>query len=139
MSDGGLLRGTHLGDGEVARTEAYGGVPVRWTTHDWQPEHLVALLSMAGLDLDAELRIPVKAGCVRPRRSTPPAGLNLVRAGRQRAGTHCRPGAGDKGTDQVCTPWMANRSTCCRWPPVLATRVSTPRWLKATGPVVQAV
>lgn len=60
-----LLLGTHVGDGEVARTEAYGGVPVRWTTHLWQPEHLVALLSTAGLDLVAELRLPA-SGQVRP-------------------------------------------------------------------------
>lgn len=62
---GCLLLGTHLGDGELQRTEAYGGVPVQWTTHYWQPEHLVALLSMAGLDLEAELRIPATGG-VRP-------------------------------------------------------------------------
>ncbi|HST48076.1 class I SAM-dependent methyltransferase [Jatrophihabitans sp.] len=62
---GRLLLGMHIGDGEVVRTEAYGGVPVRWTTHLWQPEHLVALLSVAGLDLEAELRIPAN-GQVRP-------------------------------------------------------------------------
>ncbi|MDQ1744556.1 MAG: hypothetical protein QOE23_2895 [Pseudonocardiales bacterium] len=65
---GRLLLGTHVGDGEVARTEAYGGVPVRWTTHLWQPEQLAALLSAAGLQLVAELRIPaegqVRAGVV---------------------------------------------------------------------------
>ncbi|HST48372.1 class I SAM-dependent methyltransferase, partial [Jatrophihabitans sp.] len=62
---GRLLLGMHVGDGDVARTEAYGGVPVRWTTHLWQPEHLVALLSVAGLDLVAELRLPAN-GEVRP-------------------------------------------------------------------------
>lgn len=62
---GRLLLGTHVGDGEIARTEAYGGVPVRWTTHLWQPEQLVALLSAAGLDLEAELRTPPN-GEVRP-------------------------------------------------------------------------
>lgn len=62
---GRLLLGTHLGDGEVARTEAYGGVPVQWTTHLWQPEHLVVLLGIAGLDLEAELRLPAGGG-VRP-------------------------------------------------------------------------
>ncbi len=65
---GRLLLGTHVGDGEIARTEAYGGVPVRWTTHLWQPEQLAALLSAAGLQLVAELRIPaegqVRAGVV---------------------------------------------------------------------------
>jgi SAM-dependent methyltransferase len=65
---GRVLLGTHVGDGDVARTEGYGGVPVRWTTHLWQPEQLVALLSAAGLQLVAELRTPangqVRAGVV---------------------------------------------------------------------------
>jgi len=62
---GRLLLGMHVGDGEVARTVAYGGVPVNWTTHLWQPEQLVALLPAAGLRLVAELRMPAK-GEVRP-------------------------------------------------------------------------
>jgi len=55
---GQLLIGTHVGDGDVARTEAYGGVPVSWTTHLWRPEQLAALLGAAGLELTAELRLP---------------------------------------------------------------------------------
>ena len=47
---GQVLLGTHVGDGEIARTEAYGGVPVAWTTHLWQPEELTALLGEVGLD-----------------------------------------------------------------------------------------
>ena len=55
---GQVLLGTHVGDGEIVRTEAYGGVPVAWTTHLWQPEELTALLGEAGLDPVAELRLP---------------------------------------------------------------------------------
>ena len=56
---GGLaLIGTHVGDGDVVRTEAYGGVPVSWTTHLWRPERLVDLLTTAGLHLVADLRLP---------------------------------------------------------------------------------
>ena len=55
---GQVLLGTHVGDGEIVRTEAYGGVPVAWTTHLWQPEELVALLGEVGLDPVAELRLP---------------------------------------------------------------------------------
>jgi SAM-dependent methyltransferase len=55
---GQLLVGTHVGDGDVARTEAYGGVPVAWTTHLWRPEELGALLGDAGLEPVAELRLP---------------------------------------------------------------------------------
>ena len=55
---GQVLIGTHVGDGDVVRTEAYGGVPVEWTTHLWQPEQLAALLADAGHELVAELRLP---------------------------------------------------------------------------------
>jgi SAM-dependent methyltransferase len=55
---GQVLLGTHVGDGEIARTEAYGGVPVAWTTHLWQPDELVVLLGEVGLDPVAELRLP---------------------------------------------------------------------------------
>jgi SAM-dependent methyltransferase len=58
---GQLLLGTHVGDGDVARTDAYGGVPVTWTTHLWQPEELTALLGEAGLEPVAELRLPPPA------------------------------------------------------------------------------
>lgn len=55
---GQLVIATHVGDGDLARTEAYGGVPVRWTTYRWQPEQLVALVEQAGLRPTAELRLP---------------------------------------------------------------------------------
>jgi SAM-dependent methyltransferase len=55
---GQVLIGTHVGDGDVVRTEAYGGVPVTWTTHLWQPDQLATLLADAGLELVSELRLP---------------------------------------------------------------------------------
>ncbi len=55
---GQALVGTHVGDGDVVRTEAYGGVPVSWTTHLWRPEQLASLLADAGLEVTAELRLP---------------------------------------------------------------------------------
>jgi SAM-dependent methyltransferase len=55
---GHLLTATHVGDEDALRTEAYGGVPVRWTTHQWRPEQLTALLERAGLRPAAELRLP---------------------------------------------------------------------------------
>lgn len=55
---GQALLGTHVGDGDLARTEAYGGVPVSWTTHLWQPDQLIGLLTGAGLELVADLRLP---------------------------------------------------------------------------------
>jgi SAM-dependent methyltransferase len=55
---GQLLVGTHVGEGDLVRTEAYGGVPVDWTTHLWRPEELTALLAGAGLEPVAELRLP---------------------------------------------------------------------------------
>ena len=57
---GQLIIGTHVGDGDVLRTEAYGGVPVRWTTHLWQPDELAALVEQAGLQPTAELRLPAQ-------------------------------------------------------------------------------
>jgi SAM-dependent methyltransferase len=54
---GQVLLGTHVGDGDVARTEAYGGVPVTWTTYLWRPEQLTVLLGDAGLEPVAELRL----------------------------------------------------------------------------------
>ncbi|SOE00493.1 Methyltransferase domain-containing protein [Blastococcus haudaquaticus] len=56
---GQVLIGTHVGDGEIERSEAYGGVPVSWTTHLWQPEQVAALLVDAGLEPVAELRLPM--------------------------------------------------------------------------------
>jgi len=55
---GQALIGTHVGDGDVQRTEAYGGVPVSWTTHLWQPEDLAGLLAGAGLEVVCQLRFP---------------------------------------------------------------------------------
>jgi SAM-dependent methyltransferase len=59
---GQVLLGTHVGDGELARTEAYGGVPVAWTSRYWQPGQLAGLLADAGLEPVAELRLPAVAG-----------------------------------------------------------------------------
>jgi SAM-dependent methyltransferase len=53
---GQALVGTHVGDGDLPRHEAYGGIPVSWTTHLWQPEALVGLLTGAGLELVTEMR-----------------------------------------------------------------------------------
>ena len=67
VPDGRLVVGTHVGDGDVHRTEAYGGVPVRWTTHLWQPEQLAGLLAAAGLEPVVELRFPATAPVGRPQ------------------------------------------------------------------------
>ena len=58
MPGGHLMVAFHVGDDDLVRTEAYGGVPVRWTTHRWRPEQLVGLVEQAGLRLVAELRLP---------------------------------------------------------------------------------
>jgi SAM-dependent methyltransferase len=55
---GQLIVATHVGDEDVERAEAYGGVPVQWTTYQWQPEQLVGLAIGAGLRPVAELRLP---------------------------------------------------------------------------------
>ena len=57
---GQLLVGVHVGDGDIERTEVY-GKHVTWTTHLWQPEQLADLLSRAGLQPVAELRLPPPA------------------------------------------------------------------------------
>jgi ubiquinone/menaquinone biosynthesis C-methylase UbiE len=62
---GHLIVATHMGDGDIERAEAYGAVPVSWTTHLWQPEQLSALLAAAGLDPVAELRLPESGAGVR--------------------------------------------------------------------------
>lgn len=64
---GHALIGTHVGHGDAARTEGYGGVPVSWTTHLWQPEPLAQLIVAAGLELTAELRLPAAATSLRPQ------------------------------------------------------------------------
>jgi SAM-dependent methyltransferase len=58
---GQLLLATHVGDGDILRTDAYGGVPVAWTTHLWRPRQLNELLGAAGLEPVAELRLPPPA------------------------------------------------------------------------------
>jgi SAM-dependent methyltransferase len=58
MPGGQLIVATHVGDADLARAEAYGGVPVNWTTYQWQPEQLVVLVEQAGLRPVAELRLP---------------------------------------------------------------------------------
>lgn len=55
---GQLLVGTHCGDGDLRRTSGYGGVPVRWTTHLYQPEQLAAMMTATGLEITVELRFP---------------------------------------------------------------------------------
>jgi SAM-dependent methyltransferase len=55
---GELIIATHVGDEDVERTGAYGGVPVQWTTHRWRPEQLIELVERAGLRAVAELRLP---------------------------------------------------------------------------------
>jgi SAM-dependent methyltransferase len=62
---GRALIGTHVGEGDVPRTEGYGVIPVRWTTRLWRPEQLAELLVGAGLEVVAELRLP-EAPPVRP-------------------------------------------------------------------------
>lgn len=57
---GQALIGTHVGDGDIPRTEGYGGLPVSWTTHLYRPEALAGLLADAGLDVVAELRLPAQ-------------------------------------------------------------------------------
>ncbi|MGW6389047.1 class I SAM-dependent methyltransferase [Streptomyces sp. NPDC055103] len=55
---GHFIMATHVGDEDRKRTEAYGGVPVSWTTHQWRPERIVELIERAGLHPVAELRLP---------------------------------------------------------------------------------
>jgi hypothetical protein len=58
--DGRFITATHVGDEDAVRTEAYGGLPVRWTTDKWRPEQLVDLIVQAGLHTVAELRLPAE-------------------------------------------------------------------------------
>lgn len=57
---GQLIIATHVGDDDLERTEAYGGVAVRWTTYQWRPEQLTRLIEQAGLTPRAELRLPAE-------------------------------------------------------------------------------
>lgn len=54
---GHVIIGTHVGSDDLERTQAYGGIPVRWTTHQWQPEQLVSFIEQSGLELVVELRL----------------------------------------------------------------------------------
>ncbi len=74
VPDGQLLLGMHVGDGDIERTEVY-GMPVTWTTHLWQPQQLTDLLSQAGLEPVAELRLPPPAD---PSAPVPPAQVVLA-------------------------------------------------------------
>ncbi|MBE7190034.1 class I SAM-dependent methyltransferase [Jatrophihabitans endophyticus] len=56
--DGQLMIGTHCGDGDRLRTRSYGDVPVRWTTHLYRPHEVSDMLTAAGLEIVAELRMP---------------------------------------------------------------------------------
>jgi SAM-dependent methyltransferase len=58
---GQAMIGTHVGNEDVVRREAYGGVPVEWTTHLWRPEQLAELLERTGLEVVTEMRFPVSA------------------------------------------------------------------------------
>lgn len=64
---GQALVGTHVGDGDIARTEGYGGLPVSWTTHLYRPEKLAGMLADAGLEVIAELRLPAQPPSLRPQ------------------------------------------------------------------------
>ena len=55
---GQAMIGTHVGDEDVVRREAYDGVRVEWTTHLWRPEQLADMLAAAGLEVVAEMRFP---------------------------------------------------------------------------------
>lgn len=55
---GRVLIATHVGEDDLVRREAYGGIPVAWTTHRWRPEQLTDLLDGAGLEVTAEVRFP---------------------------------------------------------------------------------
>lgn len=54
---GQLIIATHAGDEDVQRTQAYGDVPVAWTTHRWRPAGLTPLLRAVGLRVTAEVRL----------------------------------------------------------------------------------
>lgn len=55
---GQVLIGTHVGERDVRRQQAYGDVPVSWTTHRWRPEQLLDMVAAAGLEPVAEMRFP---------------------------------------------------------------------------------
>lgn len=55
--EGRLVIGTHRGEGDHPRTRCYGDVPVEWTTHLYEPEELIAMLTAAGLEIVVDLRL----------------------------------------------------------------------------------
>lgn len=76
---GQALIGTHVGAGDLPRTEAYGEVPVAWTTYLWQPHELAGLIAAAGLEIIAQLQLAPTGPSGRPQvlisaRRTPEAG-----------------------------------------------------------------
>ena len=88
---GQALIGTHVGDGDLLRTEGYGGLPVSWTTHLYRPEKLAGMLVDAGLEVVAELRLPVHPPSLRPQvllaRAAP--GLSARTTGRAAPAAGC--------------------------------------------------
>lgn len=64
---GQALVGTHVGEGDVLRTEGYGGLPVSWTTHLYRPEELAGMLVDGGLEVVAELRLPTRPPSLLPQ------------------------------------------------------------------------
>lgn len=64
---GQALIGTHVGDGDHPRTVGYGGLPVSWTTHLYQPAELASMLADAGLEVVVELRWPPVPPSMRPQ------------------------------------------------------------------------
>lgn len=62
LPGGQVLIGTHVGSEDIERTEAYDGVPVRWTTHLWQPDELEAIMVDCGLEPVVQLRFPPSEG-----------------------------------------------------------------------------
>lgn len=55
---GQVLLGMHVGDQDITRRQAYGGIAVEWTTHRWLPEQLIDVVQSAGLQVVAEVRFP---------------------------------------------------------------------------------
>ena len=64
---GQALVGTHVGDGDVLRTEGYGGLPVSWTTHLYRPETLAGMLLDAGLEVVAGAAAAGQPPSLRPQ------------------------------------------------------------------------
>jgi SAM-dependent methyltransferase len=93
---GQVLVGTHVGDEDLERTEAYGGVPVSWTTHLWRPEQLAAMLAAAGLEVVVELRFP----------AIPPVPRPQVLLAAQRPAIHLSVSAPDSERGRRWSPWI---------------------------------